>query len=111
MGGQVTGKLIYFSGQQGFSNMNLFFSSDEMLSFFFGKLKEEALNIRDNDERNFNLAVILKNEGISFACRKEMRSFGEMELSQLYKDAISYYQNVSTKYLNQPLFLMPGYWE
>ena len=81
--------------------MNLFFSSDEMLSFFFRKLKEEALKIRDNDERNFNLAVILKNAGISFAYRREMRGFGEMETSQLYKDAINYFQKVSTAYLNQ----------
>jgi hypothetical protein len=102
-GFHVTFKLIYFAGQQEFANLNLIFSSDEMLSFFFGKLKEEALKIRDNNERNFNLAVILKNEGILFAYRKDKRGFGNMETNQLYRDAISYYQKVSNEYLNQPV--------
>jgi hypothetical protein len=61
-------------GGQRFSNLNIKFSSDQMISFFFSKLKEEILKIKDNSERNFNLAVVLKNEGILFDYRKEFLS-------------------------------------
>lgn len=99
MSWQITYKLVYLAGQQEFGNLNLFFSSDEMLSFFFAKLKEEASKSRDNNERNFNLAVILKNEGSLFAYRKEMRGFGKMETHQLYREAVNHYQSVSKEYL------------
>ncbi|HET9433026.1 MAG TPA: hypothetical protein VFO37_04680, partial [Chitinophagaceae bacterium] len=83
--------------------MNIQFSRDQMLSFFFGKLKEEILKIKDNDERNFNLAVINKNEGIFVAYRKEIRGIAETKTDQYYKDAITYYQQVADDYLEQPL--------
>jgi len=88
-------------GGQEFSNLNIKFSSDQMLSFFFTKLKEEILKIKDTNEKNYNLAVILKNEGILFAYRKEMRGLVESETDQLYKDAVKYYQQVSKEYLSQ----------
>ena len=99
----VMNRIIYYSGSQQFSNLNLVFSSDEMLTYFFSKLKEQASKITDKDERNFNLAIILKNEGISFAYRKEIRSLGEKETDQLYKKAVRHYQLVSKEYLNQSI--------
>ena len=73
--GDVSACTNFYAGGGGqiFSNLNLKFSSDEMLSFFFAKLKEEILKIKDINERNFNLAVTLKNEGIFYAYRKEIR--------------------------------------
>ena len=47
-------------GGQIFFNLNVKFSSDEMLSFFFTKMKEEILKISDKNERNFTLAVTQK---------------------------------------------------
>ncbi len=95
----------YFSGAGGqeFCNMNIQYSSDSMLSFFFTKLKEEILKIKDNNDRNFNLAVILKNEGILFAYRKEIRGKGKSMTDQHFKEAIQHYQQVPNEFLNQPL--------
>jgi hypothetical protein len=100
---ELRDKLIYWSGSPEFANLNLVFSSDEMLSWFFSKLKEQASKIRDNNERNLNLAIILKNEGISLAHRKELRGFGEKETNQLFKEAVNHYQLVSDEYLNQTI--------
>ncbi|HLF46638.1 MAG TPA: hypothetical protein VI548_09445 [Chitinophagaceae bacterium] len=95
------------AGGQVFSNQNLEFASDSMLSFFFTKLKDEILKINDTDERNFNLAVINKNEGIFLAYRKAMRgSSAEFGTDQLFKDAIQYYQQVSGEYLNQAISII-----
>ncbi len=88
-------------GGQILANMSIQFSSDEMLSFFFAKLKEEILKIKDTDERNFNLAVINKNEGIFIAYRKEIRGMVETKTDQFYKDAIAYYQQVPDEYLEK----------
>ena len=90
-------------GGQIFANMNLFFSGDDMMSFFFGKLKEEIVKLEDNDEKNFNLAVILKNEAIFFALRNEIRGAERNETAQQFKDAFNYYQQVSNEYLDQTI--------
>ena len=88
-------------GGQSFANMNLVFSSDDMITFFFTKLKEEILKTKDINDRNFNLAVILKNEGISYSSRKAIRGTVKTETDQLYKDAVTYYQQVPKDFLNQ----------
>jgi len=93
-------------GGQQFSNLNIKFSSDQMLSFFFTKLKEEIMKIRETNERNFNLAVFLKNERNLFAYRKEIRGIVEKETDQQYKDAIGYYRQVSKEYLDQPVSII-----
>ncbi len=93
----------FYSGGTGRStlNLNLEFSSDQQLTFFFSKLKAEAMKIKDPAERNFNLAVYLKNEGILFAYRNEMRDEHKAETNQLFKEAIAEYQQVPKGYLNQ----------
>ena len=101
----VRNNLNFYAGGGGqvFSNLNLKFSSDQMLSFFFTKLKEEILKIKETNERNFTLAVILKNEGSLFAYRKDIKGIAGTETDQQYKDAVKYYQQVSKEYLNQPI--------
>ena len=86
-----------------FSNLNLKYSSDPMLSFFFAKLKEEIEKSNDQNDRNFKLAVALKNEGSMFDFRKDIRGIAEPGTEQLYRDAVNYYQQVSKEYLNQPV--------
>jgi hypothetical protein len=102
---EVSGNTNFYAGGggQSFSNLNIKFSNDQMLSFFFTKLKEEISKIKDNNERDFNLAVILKNEGILYDYRKEIRGIAKTETDQQYRDAIKYYQQVSKEYLNQPV--------
>lgn len=92
-------------GEQSFANLNLELSSDVMVSYFFTKLKEEILKTKDTSERNFNMAVMLKNEGILFASRKESRGIAETGTDQLFQDAIKYFQQVPEAYLNQPVSL------
>ncbi|HYM94738.1 MAG TPA: hypothetical protein VET23_11410, partial [Chitinophagaceae bacterium] len=93
-------------GSQTFVNLNLEFSSDQMLSYFFTKLKEEILKIKDPGEQNFNMAVILKNEGIVFSSRKESLGISETGTDQLFQDAIKYYQQVPEEYLKQPVSII-----
>ena len=94
------------AGGQEFVNMNIQFSGDSMLFFFFEKLKQEILKTNDEDERNFNLAVINKNEGIFIAYRKEIRGIPVSGTDQLFKEAIQYYQKVSLEYLNQTISII-----
>jgi hypothetical protein len=89
-------------GGQEFNNLNVRLSTDEALSFFYQKLKSEILKIKDADERNFNLAVVYKNEGIVNSYRREIRGeeAGE-EVYDNYKKAIAFYQLVSKYYLEK----------
>ena len=84
-------------------NLNLKYSSEQMLSFFFEKLKEEIGKIKDPDDRNFNLAVALKNQGSLFDFRKDIRGLAKSGTGQLYRDAVNYYLRVSKEYLNQSI--------
>jgi hypothetical protein len=90
-------------GGQTLSNLNIKLSSDEMLSYFFSKLKEEIIKIKDSDDRNFNLAVVLKNEGVLVNYRKEFRGKANSPADEQYKNAVMYYQQVSKEYLNQSI--------
>src|SRR5665213_61276 len=98
----------FYAGGQGRStiNLNVEFSDDSLLSFFFSKLKEEAMKINDLNERNFNLALYLKNEGILFAYRNEIRGKFKVATDQLFKEAIADYERVPKEYLNQTISLV-----
>ena len=86
-------------GQQIFCNLNLQFSSDKMVSYFFTKLKEEIMKVKDADEQNFNLAVVFKNEGALYATRSQMRGISVAE--QYFDEAVTYFQLTQEEYLNQ----------
>jgi hypothetical protein len=99
---EVANNLNFSSGGGGqeYNHLNLRLSSDAMLSFFYQKLKDEISKIKDADERNFNLAVANKNEGIAKAYRKEIRGHEvDQKIYDNYKSAISHYQLVSKDYL------------
>ena len=99
----VADQLIYWIGKREFCNLNMSFSSDEMLAYFFTKLKEQAAKITDSNERNFNLAIILKNQGISVAYREDMRGFAYKDTNQYFKEAVDHYLLVAKEYVNQPI--------
>lgn len=90
-------------GGQSFSNLNLKFSNDEMIAYFFAKMKAEILKSKDNNERNYNLAVALKNQGNFFNFRREIRGIEDANNNQAFKEAFTYYQQVSQEYLNQSI--------
>jgi hypothetical protein len=54
------------------------------------------------------MSVILKNEGSFLAFRKQVRGEGDKASYPLYQQAIMYYQQVSPKYLNQPVSVISG---
>lgn len=101
----VSGHTNFYAGGGGqeFSNLVIRFSSDQMLSYFFAKLKAEILKVGDSNERNFNMAVILKNEGSVMAYRKQMRGQVDKSSDPLYQEAMKHYLLVPADYLNQPV--------
>jgi energy-coupling factor transporter ATP-binding protein EcfA2 len=101
----VRGSTNFYTGGSGRStvNLNLEFSSDRQLAFFFLKLKSEAEKTKDPSERNFNLAVYFKNEAILFAYRNEIRNNHSIETDQFFEDAIADYKRVPNDYLDQSI--------
>jgi hypothetical protein len=97
----LSGYPNFYSGGDVYSNLNIKLSSEQMLSFFFDKLKEEVLKIQDLNEKNFSLAVMHKNAGALYGYRKEVRGIVEPDNDQHYKNAFEYFQQVSNQYLNQ----------
>jgi len=96
----------YFVGfDQMHSNLNLKYSDDAMVSFFLTKLKEEIARLRNPDARNFEMALAYKNVGMLLAHRYEMRNgdMAESVATPYFESALTYYQQVSTAYLNQSI--------
>ncbi len=88
-------------GGQKYSNLNLALSTDSLIGFFFSKFREEILKTGNNDERNYLMAVCLKNEATLIACRKHLRGIAETGTDTLYRNAVAHYRQVSPAYLNQ----------
>ncbi len=102
----ITGYTDFYAaaGGQIYSNLNLKYATDDMLKFFYARWKDEINTIKDGDERNFSMAVALKNEGNMLFYRKEIRK-EEIKPSDndYYKKAIDYFQKVSSNYLDEPI--------
>ena len=76
------------------------------MAFFFTKLKREIVKIQDVRDRNLNMAVILKNEGILYDLRNEIRGNKGIKTDQQYADAIKYYQQVPKEYLDHNITIV-----
>lgn len=90
------------------SNLNLKYSDDAMVLFFLSKLEQEILRLSDPDVRNFQMAVAYKNVGILLAQRYEIRNgnMAESVATPFFESALTYYQQVSTAYLNQSISII-----
>jgi hypothetical protein len=95
----------YLGTQRYYGNPYLKFSSDEMLTFFFTKMREDLEGFNNNNARNFQLALSYKNEGILKAFRNEIRMNPEANtnLNPLFDEAVTHYQRVPENYLNQSI--------
>jgi energy-coupling factor transporter ATP-binding protein EcfA2 len=96
----------YYAGSpRYYGNPYLKFSSDEMLTFFFAKMREDLDRVNNSDTRNYNLALSYKNEGILKAFRNEIRMNPDANslLSPLFDEAVAHYRRVSGSYLNQTI--------
>ncbi len=90
------------AGGQVFSNLNLKLASDDMLRFFYARWRDEISKLGSADERNFNLAVALKNEANMLAYRQEIRGGSPLTLyTDLYKEAFAHYLQASSQFLEQ----------
>jgi energy-coupling factor transporter ATP-binding protein EcfA2 len=105
----ITGNVNFYSagGGQIYSNLNLKYSSDAMLQFFYARWKDEINEMKDDDERYLSMAVALKNEGNMLFYRKEIRGQSiNPSTSEHYKSAFEYYSKVSADYLEQPAIVV-----
>jgi len=96
--------LNYYTGTDRYhGNLNLKFSSDEMLSFFFTKIREHIQKTGDPDARNFNMALSHKDEGVMLAFRNDMRPGNPFrnEIDAHFEQAVAYYNETSEAYLRQ----------
>lgn len=90
-------------GGQTFSNQILSVASDEMMAFFYSKLREQITRIADADQRNFAMACALKNEGLLISFRNELRKNPGPGADHLFSEAISLYRRVPDALLNQSM--------
>jgi energy-coupling factor transporter ATP-binding protein EcfA2 len=96
--------LNYYTGTERYhGNLNLKFASDEMLSFFFSKIREDIQKTGNPDARNFNLALSHKDEGVMLAFRNDMRQGNLLtsEIQEHFEQAINYYSQTSGDFLRQ----------
>lgn len=91
-------------GGQIFGNMNLCFSDDSVQASLISEWKQQALKILNGDERNFQLAIISKTEGLLRFYRQEMRGHTQRSPADfaIFRDAVGFYRQVSEEYLNRP---------
>jgi hypothetical protein len=100
----LTGHLNYFTGgDQIYSNLNLKFASDDMVTFFFDRYRDEIQKNDNDGARNFGLAVAFKNEGVLKSYRSGIRSdtISDSALQDIFGKAVSHYLQVPDAYLNQ----------
>ncbi len=84
------------------NNLNLKFCSRDQLTFFFNKYREVVQStIKDNDQKNFLIALSFKNEGIQKSLNKGQPGKNELTTSQFFDQAFVYYGKVSASYLNR----------
>lgn len=86
---------------QGFSNLNVRFSSDDMLAFFYERGLAEARRLPSPDERNFQLALFFKNRGQAYAYRLGIRGVTNTLSVPFFNEAVNYYQQVTKPYLGE----------
>ncbi len=84
-------------------NLNLRYSDNAKLSFFFKKYRESVEStIKDIDQRNLLIALSYKNEGILKTMHDEVPGKGEPAINDYFDQAVSWFNKVTPAYLQQP---------
>jgi energy-coupling factor transporter ATP-binding protein EcfA2 len=84
------------------SNLILQFTGRKMLGRYFSKYRSVIEStITDPDERNFQLALSFKNEGILKSLSKEDAGSGEVSHSAYFERALTHFNLVDSKYRNE----------
>ncbi len=83
-------------------NLNLRYSDNAQLSFFFNKYRETVQStIKDIDRKNLLTALSYKNEGVLKTMHDEAPGKGEPAINDYFDQAVSWYNKVSPAYLQQ----------
>ncbi|HEY5690863.1 MAG TPA: ATP-binding protein, partial [Cyclobacteriaceae bacterium] len=86
------------------TNLNVSFSDPRLIEFVFSKFRESIIDIYKTDnERNFNLALAWKEEGIIKQFRADLSSQPSTSesIDKLFDKAIDSYSKVAPSYLNE----------
>ena len=83
-------------------NLNLCYSRNEQLSFFFNKYRERVQStITDTDQQNFLTALSYKNEGLMKSLHSEQVKTSDRSISGYFDEALSWYRKVNPAYLRE----------
>jgi hypothetical protein len=83
-------------------NLNLRYSRNNQLSFFFNKYREIVqLTVPDEDQKNFLTALSYKNEGVLKSMHSEAVAKNERSITGFFEEAVLWYRKVKPAYLQQ----------
>ncbi|HMQ06373.1 MAG TPA: hypothetical protein PKC30_03680 [Saprospiraceae bacterium] len=83
-------------------NLNLQYSGRDQLTFFFAKYREVVQStIKNENEKNYLLALSYKNEGILKHLNSEEAGKDELSPIELFERSFEFYQNADKDYLEQ----------
>lgn len=89
----ISGETVY--------NLNLKLSDSDLSSYLFARYREEIERIADVNERNLQLALAYKNEGILHNYRKEFKGLPHTDGDdEMYRQGMAYFLKVSEQHLN-----------
>lgn len=87
---------------EAFSNGNLQYGSISQTTFFFNQWRKAIMKeYKSADERNFQLALTYKNEGLLRSLKSELSNHDLINVDSLYQEAIRLYQLVGPDFLSQ----------
>jgi energy-coupling factor transporter ATP-binding protein EcfA2 len=83
-------------------NLNLRYSRNDQLSFFFNKYRETVqATIGDVDQKNLLTAISYKNEGVIKSLHAEPIPNNERSITGYFEEAVGWYRKVNPSYLQQ----------
>ncbi|MGL6266448.1 MAG: hypothetical protein ACRC2O_00930, partial [Chitinophagaceae bacterium] len=83
-------------------NLNLRYSRNNQLSFFFNKYREVVrATISEEDQKNLLLALSFKNEGVLKSLHAEPLQKNEISVTGYFEEALLWYKKVNPVYLQQ----------
>ena len=83
-------------------NLNLRYSRNDQLGFFFNKYREIVQEtISDGDQKNLLTALSFKNEGVLKSLHAESIPENERSITGYFEEAVSLYRKVNPAYLRQ----------
>jgi hypothetical protein len=84
-------------------NLNLQYGEEKEVAFFFEKLRMAIQKSDNADERNFQLAIAYKDEGITTAHHAEVtkRNYDSGRIFACYAKSVAFYEKVSNAYADE----------